>query len=359
MRSLSVLCAAIALTGCQRQPAASKTAPATVPVKVAQAVQGTSPISVRAVGAVEPIASVMLRPQISAQVLSAPAGEGVDVTSGAVIIQLDARPFDATLKQAQANLDRDRAMAADAHKAAEQYASASLAKAMPVRTTEEAQAKAVAADATVAADEAALQTAKLNLEYCTITAPFAGRLGSLQVKPGAVVKLNETDLVELVQITPIDVAFSVPEDRLPAISAAQAKSPLPVSVQIPGSDGPALTGAVAFVDNRVDPGTGTIRLKARFENKDRSLWPGQFVNATLTLGLSENVVLVPSEAVQPSQDGASVFVVKDDHTVEMRRVAAGRSSDGRTVIAAGVSAGETVVTDGQLRLTAGTTVEAR
>src|SRR5262249_5456801 len=156
----------------------------------------------------------------------------------------------------------------------------------------------------------------------------------------AIVKLNETDLVDLEQITPIDVAFSIPEDRLPAINTARAKGPLNVRVRIPGRDGAPLSGTVQFVDSRVDAATGSIRLKARFENKDRSLWPGQFVNATLILGQGDRAVLVPSEAVQPSQAGAAVFVVKPDQTVDMRKVSAGRTYEGKTVIADGVSAGE-------------------
>jgi len=192
---------------------------------VAVATEGSSPITVQTVGAGEPIASVMLRPQISGQVAQIPAGEGVDVDASSVVVQLDSRPYEAALKQAQAALARDRVMAADAHVAAEQFNSAMLAKALAKRTSEEALAKAAAADATVAADEAAEQTAKLNLEFCRITAPFAGRLGSLKVKMGTVVKANETDLIELVQLQPIDVAFSVPEDRMPLIRAAAKATP--------------------------------------------------------------------------------------------------------------------------------------
>ena len=358
-RLWSVIALPLLILGCERQAAGPKGPPPPVPVTVAQAVEGTAPIEVRTVGAVEPIASVMLRPQISGQVLATPAGEGVDVAAGTLVIQLDARPYDAALKEAQASLDRDQAMAADARKAAEQFASASLARATSVRTSEEAQAKAAAAQASVAADQAMLQTAQLNLEYCRITAPFAGRLGALLVKPGAIVKLNETDLVELVQVAPIDVALSVPQERLPAIHAAGVQTPLTVRVQIPGSEAGPLNGTVQFVDNRVDSSTGTIRLKARFDNADRRLWPGQFVNATLILGQGDRAVLVPSEAVQRSQGGTVVFIVKPDQTVEMRAVTAGRTFEGKTVIAEGIAAGQTVVTDGQLRLSPGAKVDPR
>ncbi len=345
--------------GCERQAAAPQATPHPAPVAVGKAVEGSAIIAVRTVGSVEPIASVVLRPQISGQVVKVPSGEGVDVAAGADVIMLDARPYEAALGRAGADLARDKAMAADFHQAAEQYETAMHAKAMPQRTSQEAQAKALAADASVAADESAVQTAKLNLEYCRIGAPFAGRLGSLMVKPGSVVKENETDLISLVQITPIDVGFSVPEERLAAINRERAAGKLELRVEIPGDSSGPMTGAIEFVDNRVDPATGTIRLKARFENADRRLWPGQFVNATLNLGRQDRVVLVPTEAVQAAQSGSSVFVVKADQTVELRQVTPGIVTGGQTVIEKGVSAGETVVTDGQLRLAPGMAVEVR
>jgi multidrug efflux system membrane fusion protein len=348
-----------ALVACNRAGAPPRAPAPPPPVTVARASEGTVPITVRSVGAAEPIANVVLRPRIDGQIVELPAGEGVDVAQGAVLARLDTRTFDAALKQHEAELARDRAMAADAHRAAAEYADAALARASPQRTSEEAQAKAMALDASVLADEAAAQTARLNLEYCVITAPFPGRLGALSVKPGAVVKANETDLVELVQLAPIHVAFSIPEERLPQVQAGQKAAPLKVRVEIPGDAAGPVEGQVDFVDNRVESTTGSIRLKAVFANADRRLWPGQFLTVTLILGEQERAVLVPAEAVQTSQDGAAAFIVKDDQTVELRRLTVGRSAGRSTVIEAGISPGETVVTDGQLRLTSGMKVETR
>jgi multidrug efflux system membrane fusion protein len=310
------------------------------------------PITLRSVGSVQSMAEVTLRPQVAGKVLEAPSGEGRDVNAGDVVIRLDARPFEATLKEAQAALTRHQALAADAHRAAGALTAALANKATSEREAEAAQAQAAAADAQVLQDEAAIDTAQLNISYCSITAPTAGRLGALMVKPGAVVKENETDLISITQITPIEVSFSLPEQQLAAIRAAQAAGTVAVQASIPGDKEPAI-GELSFIDNKVDMQTGALRLKARFDNVDRRLWPGQFVNATTTVGVEKGAVVVPASAVQASQKGQSVFVVKADQTVDLRHVKARMLMNTSIIESGGVQAGETVVTDGQLRLVPG------
>jgi multidrug efflux system membrane fusion protein len=312
------------------------------------------PITLRSVGNVQSIAEVTLRPQVAGQVQDAPSGEGRDVNAGDVVIRLDARPFEAALKEAQAALTRHQSLADDAHKAADAWRTALANKPTSERETQAAEAQAAAADAQVLEDQAAIETAKLNLEYCTIKAPFAGRLGALMVKPGAVLKANETDLISLTQIAPIEVGFAMPEQHLPAIRAAQANGPVPVEVQIPGDKTP-VEGTLSFIDNKVDAATGTVRLKARFDNADRRLWPGQFANVTLTVGVEKDAVVVPSAAVLTTQKGQSIYVVKPDKSVDLRHVTA-RIINSSSIVESGVDAGETVVTDGQLRLVPGTKV---
>jgi multidrug efflux system membrane fusion protein len=351
--------AALALAACRREDSkgAART-PAPIPVAVAKAEQRDVPIQLRSVGTVESIAAVMLRPQVAGQVLATPAGEGRDVEAGEVIVELDPRPFQAALRVAEAALARNLVIATDERRAAQQLRLAYEGRAVSVREAEQAEAKAAAAEAQAAQDQAAVETARLNLEYCTIRAPFAGRLGALLVKPGAIVKANETDLVHITQVTPIDVAFTVREQDLAAVRAAQASGPLPVYAMIPGDPNP-VRGELNFIDNRVDPATGAIRLKARFDNTDQRLWPGQFVNVTMTIGVDQGATVVPTRAVQASQRGRAVFVVKGDNTVELRPVEVRRSEDGLSVIDSGVQVGETVVTDGQIRLTNGTKIAVR
>jgi multidrug efflux system membrane fusion protein len=329
---------------------------------MAVAQQQDVPITLHSVGNVSAISEVMLRPEVAAQILDAPAGEGTDVNAGDVVVRLDPRPFQAALNEAQAALARHEALAKDAHKQAQALHDALVNKATSTREAEQAEANAVAADAQVVQDQATIETAKVNLDYCTIRAPFSGRLGALMVKPGAVVKVGETDLISLTQIAPIEVTFAMPEEYLASIRAAAAVGPVPTQVQIPGDAGTPVSGTLSFIDNKVDTMTGSVRLKAHFDNTDRRLWPGQFVNVTITTGVEKNAVIVPSAAVQASQKGQSIFVVKPDQSVELRTVAA-RIVNSIAIVTQGVhqgvQAGETVVTDGQIRLVPGSKVVAK
>jgi multidrug efflux system membrane fusion protein len=349
------------LAACSRQNGPGQgapRAPMAASVTVATAERGMVPVTIRSVGNVEPISDVMLRPQVWGRVEEIPVQEGADVQAGDTLIVLDERPWDAALKETQAHTMRDRALAGEDRRVANQFRAALASNAAKQQELEAAEAKAAASDAQVLADEAAERTAALNLDYCRIKAPFAGRLGPLLVKMGAIVKINETDLVDLAQLKPIEVGFAVPERYVEAIRSGQARSPLPVTASISGDQPAAVAGTLSFIDNRVDTTTGTIRLKGRFANDEQRLWPGHFVDVVVTLTEEEGVI-VPAAAVQASQKGQAIWVVKGDQTAELRPVRVRRQFEGKAVIDSGVSAGETVVTDGQLRLAPGAKVEIK
>lgn len=350
--------AAAGLSGaCKPEASAGKSGgtPPPVPVTVGSAVKADAPIVLRTIGTAESRARVMLRPQVAGRIAELAVQEGTDVEAGQVLLRVDSRPFEAALRGAEANLARSKALASDAHRLLASTQGARASGAMSARESEEAQAKSDAADADVMANQSEVETARLNLAYCTVSAPFAGRLGQFLVKPGSIVKANEADLVELAQTDPIEVGFSVPEQSIPAVREGKAAGPMRIEALASGETSAAV-GELTFVDNKVDTTTGTIRLKGTFPNAARRLWPGQFVNVSLTLGTEAGCVLVPESAVQPTQAGLAVFVVKPDKTVELRVVAVRRTAEGRSVIERGIEAGETVVTDGQLRLVPGSSV---
>jgi len=328
-----------------------------VPVKVATAGTSDVPIEIRAIGTLESPSMVVIKPQIAGIVLDLPFEEGADVRKGDPLVLFDPRPFDAALHSAEADLARDTALAADAKQAAAQVAGALEKSAVSQRSSEQAQAAAAAADAVVAKDRATVENARLDVEYCTIRAPFDGRTGRTAVRRGSVVKANETELVTLAQIVPIRVSFAVPESQLPDIRKASAEHALEVEVQVPGSDA-RVQGALTFMDNKVETTSGTIALLATFPNADRSLWPGQFVQVVLRVGIDRSVVVVPTNAVQTGQQGSFVFVVGSDNTVEMRSVVVKRATSGGSILSKGLAAGDVVVTDGHLRLVPGSRVDA-
>ncbi len=345
--------------GCKKDADAATTpaAPPPVPVTVATALQADVPIEIRSIGAVESKAVVSIRPQIAGRIVEIAVTEGTDVEANQVIARLDPRPFQAVLDSSLANLAKATTMAQDAHRLARRIAEATTGSALTGREAEEAAASAAAADAEVASLEARVAIARLDVEYCTIVAPFAGRLGAIHTKPGSVVKENETEIVELVQVRPIDVSLSVPEDYLNTIQDAMKRSSLKVTIAMGNEPGQSVDGVLTFVDNKVDRATGTLRLKATAANANARLWPGQFVNVVLVVGQDTGMILVPESAVQKTQAGTSVFVVKGDQSVEFRTVQVRRSMNGMSVIESGISAGEVVVTDGQLRLGPGAKVK--
>jgi multidrug efflux system membrane fusion protein len=348
------------------------------------------PVAVPAVGTAEAISSVQIRSQVTGQLTAIHFTEGRDVQQGDPLFSLDPRPFQSALLQAQAVLARDLATLQNA-KAQQSRADALFQKGLLARDQYESlRASADALTATVEADKAAIETARLNLKYTDITAPISGRTGALGAHVGDLVRANDTTpLVVINQMAPIYVTFSVPGRFLSDIRRYQAQKPLSVIATPPSAlgddsaapagsgrasqpggagsgsgEGPAQTsgsarGLLTFIDNTVDSTTAMIRLKATFPNSDGRLWPGAFVQVALDLTIQADAVVVPSTAVQASQDGQYVYVVNSDRRVEMRPVRVERQQGSDAVIASGVAAGEVVVTDGHLRLTPGASVSER
>ncbi|HET9701324.1 MAG TPA: efflux RND transporter periplasmic adaptor subunit [Burkholderiales bacterium] len=357
----SLLAAALALAaavpGCggndsQAKPKAGPGVP--VPVLVAVAETRTVPLRLGAVGNVETQSSVAIRSRVDGQIVKVHFKDGDDVAEGQPLFQIDPRPFEAQLRQAEANLLKDQAQLDYARGQETRYQDL-LAKGF-VSKEAYAQVRATldSAQAAVAADGAAIESAKLQLQYATLRAPISGRAGKVLVTEGNVVKANETPpLVVINQLAPIYVSFAVAEQHGPAIRAAMRERRLPVSVAVAEK---TVTGELAFVDNAVDPTTGTLKLRARFANKEHLLWPGDFVEAALVLGEQAGALVVPSAAVQSGPKGSYVFVVKADDTADLRPVKVARSEGGEAVIAEGLAAGERVVTDGASRLTRGAKV---
>lgn len=362
--TLTAISLAIAASvSCSRTSAAASRArgPAAVPVVVAQAVRADVPDRIEAVATVEPVATVSVKAQAGGRIEAVRFAEGQNVRKGDLLFQIDARPYQAALAQAQGGLARDLAQA---HNSATQATRAEQLAAEGVLSREDhdqAIATAAAQKAGAAADAAAVESARLNLAYTQVRAPIGGRTGSVLVHVGNVVKAgDDTPLVVINRIDPIYVSFAVPERRLAALRAAQSGGALQVQAAISGDPQPVQGGRLTFIDNEVDRTTGTIRLKATFGNAAGRLWPGQFVNARLTLGVQPGATVVPAAAVQAGQNGSYVFVMKPDKTVEQRAVVSRAAPDPATaVIEKGVQPGETVVVDGQLGLSNGTPVQVK
>jgi multidrug efflux system membrane fusion protein len=347
----------IAIAGCSHGPADRFGESEAVPVLAAKVVQKTVADTIHAIGRVEAFSTVDVKAQISGQVMQVKFRQGEDVKQGDLLFTIDPRPFEAALRQAEANLAKDRAQARQASVDAGRYSTLLKQNVGSRQQYDQAVASADGLAATVQADEAAVQTAKLNLEYTQIRAPIDGRTGDLLVHAGNLVKPDaDTAMVVINQVHPVYVDFAVPEHKLPEVRAYMAKHKLGVEVSLPEQQGPAEIGELSFVDNSVDAKTGTINLKGLFANADARLWPGEFVNTTLILNQRNDAILVPSEAIQSGAEGSHVFVVQPGMKVEMREVVVGESLDKETVVTSGLKAGETVVTDGQLRLIPGAKV---
>ncbi|MEP6918444.1 MAG: efflux RND transporter periplasmic adaptor subunit [Acidobacteriota bacterium] len=356
-----------------------------VPVVTAHAVKKAVPLTIPAVGTAEPLATVQVRAQVTGQLSAIHFAEGQEITKGAPLFTLDSRPFDAALQQAQAILARDTAQSKNAQSQQSRYQDLFNRGLIPRDQYETQMATAGALEATLASDQAQIENARLNLAYTRILAPISGRTGSLGVHAGDLVRANDAaPLVVINQVAPVYVTFSIPGRYLPDVRRAQAKRPLQLEARIQPGDTPGApqnaptmggaiapssnndqplapgtiieTGAVSFIDNTVDPSTGTIKLKGTFANADHALWPGLFVQVTLTLSTDANATVVPAVAVQTSQSGQYVFIVKSDRTVEQRPVVVQRQQGEEMVIASGVAPGDEVVTDGHLRLTPGARV---
>ncbi|HEY3352712.1 MAG TPA: efflux RND transporter periplasmic adaptor subunit [Polyangia bacterium] len=339
-------------TKAQGQRAAT---PPLVPVRAAVAQLKRVPNQVSVIGRVEALQTVIVRSQVAGTLQRIHFREGDEVKQGALLFTIDPRPFQAALRQARAQLAKDAAQAHNARVTAARYQTLAKQDLIPREQADNAAASSETFAAAVAADQAAVENARLSLAYCFIHSPIDGRTGNLIVTQGNLIKVNDVALVVINQMTPIAVTFSLPEGRLGAVRDAMARANLVVRARPPGEQRPPAVGRVSFLSNAVDPATGTILLKGTFDNRDRRLWPGQFAEATLILGTEDHVV-VPAAAVQAGQSGAFVFVVAPDGTAVNRPVTAGETLGDEVVIERGVAAGEQVVTDGQLRLVPGARV---
>lgn len=359
-RTLIVLiCFAVILTCAACTKKDTPKAKQAVPVKVAQALQKNVPVQLKAIGNVEAFTSVAIKSQVEGQISKIHFKEGSDVEKGDLLISIDPEPFRSTLSQHEANLAKDQAQAKFAREQADRYAGLLKDGIVTQDQHELLQANAKSLAATIAADRAAINSAKIQLSYCSIRSPISGRTGTIALQPGSLVKANDVAVVTINQLTPIYVTFSIPEKQLAEVKRAMAGKNIKIEALIPSEPGNTEVGTISFLDNAVNPATGTIKLKGVFANKAHKLWPGQFTDVLITLGTLQNAVVVPTQAIQTSQQGEFVYVVKQDQKVEMRQVTAAAVTDGETVIEKGLAAGEAVVVDGQLRLTPGALVESK
>ena len=352
---------AVAFAGCNNRDAvqASRPQPAGAPVTVAAVSSRTMPVNLQAIGNVESISTVSIKAQISGQLVGIHFREGDFVKRGQLLFTIERPPFEAALRQAEGTLAKDQAQALNARLDAERYQGLGREGVASKQQVDAAVAASNATQATVAADKAAVETAKINLEYTSIYSPISGRTGSIGVKVGNLVKANDVPiLVTINQIEPIYVTFAIPEQQLSELKQYSAQKTLKVDAAPQGSS-QHFSGRLTFIDNAVDTTTGTIKLKATFTNDQHVLWPGQFVDVNLTLKSQPNAIVIPTAALQTSQQGTYVYVVNQDMTAQPQPVKVGWTVGEEAVIASGLQAGQRVVTDGQLRLTPGAKVDIK
>ncbi len=349
-----------AAAGCARTRAASPPGRSAVPVAVATAARRDVPQRIDDVGTVEAKESVAIRPQVGGEVVAVAFEEGSNVRRGDLLFRIDPRPYEAALSQSEAVHAREEAQSKNAAAEAER-AEALFEQGVLSREQHDAfVAQARSQEAAAQADAAGVRTARLNVAYTELRAPIAGRTGSVLVHVGNIVKANDDNpLVVINRVDPIYVSFALPEQQLATLRGAESAHRLAAEAVVAGDPGGPVIGHLSFMDNQVDRQTGTIRLKAEFPNRDGRLWPGQFVTLRLTLGVRSGATVVPSEAVQAGQKGSYVFVVRPDHTVELRTVTAGLAVEGQTIVENGLAPGDVVVVDGQMNLTSGSRVSVR
>lgn len=339
------------------QEARPAQAAAAIPVSVATVAQQSIPVRIQAIGNVEPYATVALKARVDGQIVEVNFKEGQEVRKGAALFKIDSRPFEATLRQAEANLMRDTAQKEQTRSQERRYQELLQKNFVSKEAYAQFRTNADSAEASALASKAAVENARLQLEYCTIHSPIDGFVGKVMLQMGNMVKANDTNpLVIINQVRPIYVNFAVPEQHLSAIRGYMGKGQLSVEALPPNSDKAAMSGTLSFIDNAVDTTTATIKLKAVFPNKDLALWPGQFVGTSLKLYDQKEALVVPSQAVQTGPSGQYVYIVRQDMSAEVRKVEVDRVDGDGAIIARGLKQGEAVVVKGQLRLAPGTKV---
>ena len=346
----SLLLLSIVIAGCGQKDTAQAAGPPAAPVVAGKVEQRDIPVQLSAIGNVESFQTVQIRSQVNGQIVEVHFKEGQDVTKGQLLFTLDKRPFQAALDQAIGNLKRDQAQAANAEVQAKRYAELQQQGVVAREQADQVIAQAKSNASIVAADEAAVEAARVQLQYTEIRSPIDGRAGALQINLGNLVKANDTPfLVQLNQITPIYVTFTVPEASLSQVRQYISHE-LPVRAFPKGQSNDAAVGQLTFIDNGVDPTTGTVKLKGTFQNRDRKLWPGEFVDVNLNLTTQKDAIIVATKAVQTGQQGEYVYVIKSDGTAEPRAVTTAGTYKDVTLIGKGLNAGETVVVEGQLKV---------
>src|SRR5450631_1256219 len=328
----ALICLPLLLTACPSKKAAAPPQRPPAPVLVATSSQRDVPVVMRAIGTMEASETVTIKTQISGELTRIAFKEGQDVQKGALLCRIDDRSYRAALKKAEAALARDRVVMENAKTNFERYRQLVKDGIVTQEQVESFRTTADAAEASVASDQAEVENTRALLSYCTITAPISGRLGILSIDRGNVVKANDSALVTINKISPINAAFTIPEKELDLIKRQMAGGRVVVEAEVPGAAGAVEKGTISFLDNNVDATTGTIKLKGTFDNLQRHLWPGQFVTVSITMNVKKNAVVVPSQAVQTGQQGQFVLVVKPDATAELRPVVAGAVYQGVTVI---------------------------
>jgi membrane fusion protein, multidrug efflux system len=362
--ALAIIVAALGAAACSAGggtpvQAPGSRGPAAVPVATSNVERKSMPLSLNVIGTAEAYSNVAVHAQITGSLTSVNFKEGDDVAKGQVLFTLDTRPLDAALQQAQAALARDEAQAAQAKSTAARYLDLQNRGIATKEQADQSATTAAALVATLESDRAAVENAKVQLQYATIAAPIAGRTGALIVHEGNLVRANDASpLVVINQVAPIYVSFGIPEGQLPSLRRYLAQGTVHVEAAGAGET-TASSGRITFIDNAVDSTTGQIRIKASFPNEDHRLWPGQFVNIVVTLSTEPNAIVVPTVAMQSGQQGTYVFVVKPDMTVELRPVVTERQAQEETIVSNGLVADEIVVTDGQLRLVPGAKVSIK
>ena len=358
-RLVLVLLSVLAITACSDNKAKKKPPSPPVPVAVAKATARDIPVELKVVGRAEAFESVIIKSRVDGQVASVHFTEGQHVKQGDVLIRLDPTDFAARLRQAEGSAARDEALIAKTRADTARYTAlrernfVSEEKVNDIRTNE------AAAAANLKASQAAAEVARLQLSYTTIRAPITGIVGARLVFPGSSVKINDTTLAVVNRASPLLVAASIPEKHLPRLRAAMKSGGMQVDVSIPNDRQQSFKGIVRFIDNAVDPATGTILMKAEIPNTDEKLTPGQFLNLSLILETLKDASTIPNEAVQQGAEGNYVYVVNEDGTVTNRNVQVLAAYEGYSAIGKGVELGETVVTDGHLRLTPGAKVKTK